>query len=119
MLKLGYKASAEQFGPSELLQFSRLAEQSGFESVFISDHFQPWKHHGGHAPFSLAWLGALGALTSRIIIGTSLAEQTTNQMRYYRTAKKLSLLDAFIAIHLLPNEPARAPAAWLGRARGR
>ncbi len=61
MLKLGYKASAEQFGPTELLQFSRLAEQSGFDSVFISDHFQPWKHHGGHAPFSLAWLGALGA----------------------------------------------------------
>ena len=49
VLKLGYKASAEQFGPNELLQFSRLAEQAGFDSVFISDHFQPWKHHGGHA----------------------------------------------------------------------
>src|SRR5579863_8725294 len=76
MLKLGYKASAEQFGPSELLQFSRLAEQSGFDSVFISDHFQPWKHHGGHAPFSLAWLGALGAVTSRITIGTSVLAPT-------------------------------------------
>ena len=76
VLKLGYKASAEQFGPTELLQFSRLAEQSGFDSVFISDHFQPWKHHGGHAPFSLAWLGALGALTSRITIGTSVMTPT-------------------------------------------
>jgi coenzyme F420-dependent glucose-6-phosphate dehydrogenase len=76
MFKLGYKASAEQFGPTELLEFSRLAEQSGFDSVFISDHFQPWKHHGGHAPFSLAWLGALGALTSRIAIGTSVLTPT-------------------------------------------
>jgi coenzyme F420-dependent glucose-6-phosphate dehydrogenase len=76
VLKLGYKASAEQFGPTELLQFSRLAEQSGFDSVFISDHFQPWKHHGGHAPFSLAWLGALGAVTSRIIMGTSVMTPT-------------------------------------------
>src|SRR6202790_4930398 len=76
MLKLGYKASAEQFGPLELLQFSCLAEQSGFDSVFISDHFQPWKHHGGHAPFSLAWLGALGARTSRITIGTSVMTPT-------------------------------------------
>src|SRR6516225_11524946 len=76
VLKLGYKTSAEQFGPSELLQFSHLAEQSGFDSVFISDHFQPWKHHGGHAPFSLAWLGALGALTSRITIGTSVMTPT-------------------------------------------
>jgi len=76
VLKLGYKASAEQFGPTELLQFSRLAERSGFDSVFISDHFQPWKHHDGHAPFSLAWLGALGALTSRITIGTSVMTPT-------------------------------------------
>ena len=76
MLKLGYKASAEQFGPTELLQFSRLAEEMGFDSVFISDHFQPWKHHGGHAPFSLAWLGALGAVTSRITMGTSVMTPT-------------------------------------------
>jgi len=76
MLKVGYKASAEQFGPMELLRFSRLAEQSGFDSVFVSDHFQPWKHQGGHAPFSLTWLGALGALTSRITIGTSVMTPT-------------------------------------------
>ena len=76
MLKLGYKASAEQFGPRELLQFSCLAELAGFDSVFISDHFQPWKHHDGHAPFSLAWLGALGAKTSRITIGTSVMTPT-------------------------------------------
>src|SRR5246127_3812354 len=76
VLKLGYKASAEQFGPTELLRFSRLAEHSGFDSVFISDHFQPWKHHGGHAPFSLAWLGALGAVTSRITMGTSVMTPT-------------------------------------------
>ena len=76
MLKLGYKASAEQFAPNELLEFSCLAERSGFDSVFISDHFQPWKHAGGHAPFSLAWLGALGARTSRIVIGTSVLTPT-------------------------------------------
>ena len=76
MLRLGYKASAEQFAPQELLDFSCLAEECGFDSVFISDHFQPWRHHGGHAPFSLAWLGALGARTSRITIGTSVLTPT-------------------------------------------
>ncbi len=75
-LRLGYKASAEQFGPAELLEFSILAEQRGFDSVFISDHFQPWRHTGGHAPFSLAWMGALGARTSRILIGTSVLTPT-------------------------------------------
>src|SRR5438552_1238033 len=76
LLKLGYKASAEQFGPRELLDFSCLAEEVGFDSVFVSDHFQPWKHTDGHAPNSLAWLGALGARTRRVAIGTSVATPT-------------------------------------------
>lgn len=75
-IKVGYKASAEQFGPGELLRYSVLAEEAGFESVFISDHFQPWRHSGGHAPFSFAWLGALGARTSRIALGTSVMTPT-------------------------------------------
>ena len=76
MLKLGYKASAEQFGPRELLDFSCLAEEVGFDSVFVSDHFQPWKHTDGHAPSALAWLGALGARTHRAQIGTSVLTPT-------------------------------------------
>ena len=59
-LRLGYKASAEQFGPVELLDFSIHAEEVGFDSVVVSDHFQPWRHTGGHAPLSFAWLGVLG-----------------------------------------------------------
>ena len=76
MLKLGYKASAEQFAPGQLLDFAVLAEQQGFDSVFISDHFQPWRHTGGHAPFVFPWMGALGARSSRIVIGTSVLTPT-------------------------------------------
>jgi len=76
LLKLGYKASAEQFGPRELLDFSCLAEEVGFDSVFVSDHFQPWKHTDGHAPSALAWLGALGARTRGVVIGTSVVTPT-------------------------------------------
>ncbi|MBS0561218.1 MAG: glucose-6-phosphate dehydrogenase (coenzyme-F420) [Proteobacteria bacterium] len=76
MLKLGYKASAEQFAPGPLLEFAVLAEQVGFDSAFISDHFQPWKHTDGHAPNSLVWLGALGARTSRMVMGTSVLTPT-------------------------------------------
>ena len=76
MLKLGYKASAEQFHPRELLEFSVHAEAVGFDSIMVSDHFQPWRHTGGHAPFSFAWLGALGERTSRAIIGTSVVTPT-------------------------------------------
>ncbi|HEU4849385.1 MAG TPA: glucose-6-phosphate dehydrogenase (coenzyme-F420) [Terrimesophilobacter sp.] len=75
-LRLGYKASSEQFAPGALLDFSVLAEELGFDSVFLSDHFQPWRHDDGHAPAALPWLGALGARTSRIAIGTSVLTPT-------------------------------------------
>src|SRR5215470_8207576 len=75
-LRLGYKASAEQFGPQELLDFAVHAEECGFDSVVVSDHFQPWRHTGGHAPFSFAWLGAVGAKTERVMLGTSVVTPT-------------------------------------------
>ena len=53
-----------------------LAATIDLDPVWISDHFQPWQHTGGHAPFSLAWLGALGARTSRVLIGTSMLTPT-------------------------------------------
>ena len=76
MLKLGYKASAEQFAPRDLLEFSVKAEEVGFDSIMVSDHFQPWRHNGGHAPYSFSWLGALGERTSKAIIGTSVVTPT-------------------------------------------
>jgi len=75
-LKLGYKASAEQFAPRELVEIAVAAEGHGFESVAVSDHFQPWRHTGGHAPFSLAWMAAVGERTSTIQIGTSVMTPT-------------------------------------------
>jgi coenzyme F420-dependent glucose-6-phosphate dehydrogenase len=79
-VKLGYKASAEQFGPVELLEFSRRAEQVGLEVVAISDHFQPWRHHGGHGPAALTWLGAAAVETERALLGTSVLTPT---LRYH------------------------------------
>ncbi|MBO0871623.1 MAG: glucose-6-phosphate dehydrogenase (coenzyme-F420) [Micromonosporaceae bacterium] len=76
MTRFGYKASAEQFAPGELLRFAILAEELGFDSVFVSDHIQPWRHDGGHAPAALPWLGALGARTERLAIGTSVLTPT-------------------------------------------
>lgn len=75
-IRFGYKASNEQFAPSELLRYGVLAEECGFDSVFVSDHLQPWRHDGGHAPFAMSWLGALGARTERIVMGTSVLTPT-------------------------------------------
>ncbi|MDT2006346.1 glucose-6-phosphate dehydrogenase (coenzyme-F420) [Rhodococcus opacus] len=75
-LKFGYKASAEQFDPRELVELAVLAEARGMDSATVSDHFQPWRHQGGHAPFSLAWMTAVGERTTTLQLGTSVMTPT-------------------------------------------
>jgi coenzyme F420-dependent glucose-6-phosphate dehydrogenase len=79
-LRLGYKASAEQFPPRRLLDLSVEAERLGLELIGVSDHFQPFRHTGGHGPACLPWLGALGERTERALLGTSVLTPT---MRYH------------------------------------
>ena len=79
-LRLGYKASAEQFPPRRLLDLSVEAERLGLELVGVSDHFQPFRHKGGHGPACLPWLGALGERTETALLGTSVLTPT---MRYH------------------------------------
>ena len=79
-MRYGYKASAEQFGPRELIDYSRLAEDLGLETIAVSDHFQPWRHKGGHTPAVFPWLGAIGENTTKALLGTSVLTPT---MRYH------------------------------------
>jgi coenzyme F420-dependent glucose-6-phosphate dehydrogenase len=79
-VKIGYKASAEQFDPVTLLEYALLAEQTGLEIVSVSDHFQPWRHNEGHSPAAMPWLAAVGQRTSQALLGTSVLTPT---MRYH------------------------------------
>lgn len=92
-IRIGYKASAEQFDPKELLDVSVVAEQSGFDIVGVSDHFQPWRHNGGHSPAVIPWLGAMTQVTSRVALGTSVM---TPMLRYHPSiiAQSFATLDS-------------------------
>ncbi len=64
MAIIGYHASHEQFKPSELLEYVKLAEQAGFQAINCSDHFHPWSKRQGQSGFAFAWLGAALQSTS-------------------------------------------------------
>ena len=95
-LKVGYKASAEQFGPRDLVEYAVRAEELGLDSVMVSDHFLPWRHEGGHAPFALSWMSAVAERTNRVQIGTSVLTPT---FRYNPAV----IAQAFATMSLLSN----------------
>jgi G6PDH family F420-dependent oxidoreductase len=62
-VKLGYFLSSEEHSPTELADHAVAAEQAGFSSVFISDHFHPWTDRQGESPFVWSVIGAIAART--------------------------------------------------------
>ncbi len=66
--RIGWKAGPEQFSPQELLECAVVAEDAGFETIDVSDHFHPWSEVG-EACFTWTWLGAAAARTRSIRMG--------------------------------------------------
>lgn len=81
MVYLGWKAGPEQYPPVELLEYAVAAEQAGFDSIDVSDHFNPWSE-AGQACFTWTWLGAVAVRTNRIHMGPGV---TCPILRYHPT----------------------------------
>ena len=58
-MKFGYFLSSEEFAPNELVAQARMAEQAGFDALWISDHFHPWNDEQGESPFVWSVIGAI------------------------------------------------------------
>ena len=63
-MKIGYFLSCEEYSPASLLEQARLAEQVGFESLWITDHFHPWVGEQGQSPFVWSMIGAISQVCS-------------------------------------------------------
>jgi G6PDH family F420-dependent oxidoreductase len=64
-MKLGYFLSSEEWGPNELVELATKAKASGFEGLWISDHYHPWNDEQGHSPFVWAVIGAIARATEQ------------------------------------------------------
>ncbi|MDQ3237485.1 MAG: LLM class F420-dependent oxidoreductase [Actinomycetota bacterium] len=71
MVKVGYFLSCEEFGPAELLRQGRMAEEVGFDALWISDHYHPWVEAQGHSPFVWSVIGGLSQVTQRVPVYTA------------------------------------------------
>ncbi len=79
-LQIGYQVPLEQFQPEGALEQAKLAEKSGFDSVWVSDHFHPWFNDNSAGVFAWAWLAAASQITKQVKLGTGL---TCPTLRYH------------------------------------
>ncbi|HET7279435.1 MAG TPA: TIGR03557 family F420-dependent LLM class oxidoreductase [Dermatophilaceae bacterium] len=63
-MRFGYFLSCEEYSPASLVEQARLAEEAGFDELFISDHYHPWLDAQGESPFVWSVIGALSQVTS-------------------------------------------------------
>jgi G6PDH family F420-dependent oxidoreductase len=63
MTRLGYFLSSEEYDPASLIRQAKLAEQAGFEALWISDHFHPWLDEQGQSSFVWSVIGAISQVT--------------------------------------------------------
>jgi G6PDH family F420-dependent oxidoreductase len=62
-MQIGYFLSCEEFGPRDLVEQAKRAEQAGFHALWISDHYHPWNDEQGHSPLVWSVIGALSEAT--------------------------------------------------------
>jgi G6PDH family F420-dependent oxidoreductase len=68
--EIGYWLSSEEHGPRALVEHAARAEEVGFRSAMISDHFHPWVRAQGESPFVWGVLGGIAQATSDLRVGT-------------------------------------------------
>ncbi|WP_345635880.1 TIGR03557 family F420-dependent LLM class oxidoreductase [Rugosimonospora acidiphila] len=71
-MRIGYSLNSEEYAPADLIRQAELAEEAGFASLWIADHYHPWTGAQGQSPFVWSMIGALSrTLTIPIMTGVT------------------------------------------------
>jgi G6PDH family F420-dependent oxidoreductase len=70
-MKIGYFLSSEEWGPKDLVSQAVMAQDAGFEDLWISDHYHPWNDAQGHSPFVWSTIGAIASAAPGMGITTA------------------------------------------------
>jgi G6PDH family F420-dependent oxidoreductase len=63
MTRFGYFLASEEYEPASLVRQAKMAEEAGFDALWISDHFHPWLDEQGQSSFVWSVIGAIAQVT--------------------------------------------------------
>jgi coenzyme F420-dependent glucose-6-phosphate dehydrogenase len=69
-MELGVAFSSEELGPNEIVRYTARAEEAGFGTGWVSDHFHPWIDAQGSSPFVWSVLGGVAHATEAMRFGS-------------------------------------------------
>jgi G6PDH family F420-dependent oxidoreductase len=69
-MDIGVAFSSEELGPNEIVRAAARAEEVGFTTAWVSDHYHPWIDAQGESPFVWSVLGGIAHATERMRVGT-------------------------------------------------
>jgi G6PDH family F420-dependent oxidoreductase len=68
---IGVFLASEEHSARRLVDVAAKAEQAGFSTAWVSDHYHPWNHAQGESPFVWSVLGGIAAQTSALRVHTA------------------------------------------------
>ena len=69
-MEIGIALSSEDHGPIDLVRQAQMAQDHGFDRVWVSDHYHPWIDRQGQSPFVWSVIGGIAASTTGLRVGT-------------------------------------------------
>jgi G6PDH family F420-dependent oxidoreductase len=69
-MDIGIAFSSEELTPNAIVRAAARAEESGFGTAWVSDHYHPWIDAQGESPFVWSVLGGIAHVTERMRVGT-------------------------------------------------
>jgi G6PDH family F420-dependent oxidoreductase len=69
-MEIAYALSSEELGPRQIVRAAARAEEVGFRTAWVTDHYHPWIDAQGESPFVWSTLGGIAMVTEQLRVGT-------------------------------------------------
>lgn len=98
MAEIGIFFSSEERSAPEIVDAAAKAEQAGFRSAWLSDHFHPWNDAQGESPFVWSVLGAAARETQSMRWTTAVTCPTVVGDRWPAADVRLEMLEEAVEV---------------------